>query len=109
MFDTFQLLRKGWYETGDKFPVTHPSFKKEVSCAALVKNSIRLATEKFVPLCKGVSGAIGSLIVDPTYKKDKLMLPIDTLVQNMAKEEEVMITDSYEETVLDGVTSDDSF
>lgn len=109
MMETVRLLREGWYGTGDKFPVNHPSFKKEVSCAALVKNSIRLATEKFVPLCKGLSGGIGWLIVDPTYKKGNLTLPIDTLVQTMTKEEEVMITDSNEETVLDGVASEESF
>lgn len=37
------------------------------------------------------------------------MLQIDTLVQKLSDEEEVLVNNSNDETVLDGSASDDSF
>ena len=105
MMDTVRLLREGWYGTYDLYPKGHPSFKQEVSCSALVASSMKEANQKFVPLCKGLQGTIGSLLLDPTYKKNQGMLPIDTLVATMAKEEEVFVTESDDETVIDDVGS----
>ena len=34
----------------------------------------------YVGLCEGLSGEIGSLIVDDTYVDEQVNLPIDTLI-----------------------------
>ena len=88
MKQTVELLREGWYGSGDKYPLNHPYRKKEACCEALVKNSIDMATKKFVPLCKGIEGSIGSLRVDENYKPESVNLPIDTLVMNVANQED---------------------
>ena len=105
MSQTVELLCEGWYGTIDKYPVGHPYFKKEVPCEGLIMNSLKLATSKFVPLCKGISGTIGSLVVDPNYKAEKVSLPIDTLVSTMTKEVDIDDDSSDSNTVVDGVAS----
>ena len=45
------------------------------------------AGHKFVPLCKGISGTIGSLDIDKNYMGEPTKLPIDTLVLNLMKVE----------------------
>ena len=50
---------------------------------------------KFVGLCGGVSGTIGDLIVDENYVDERVVLPIDTLVQDLTSEV-VVDGDTYE-------------
>jgi hypothetical protein len=40
-----------------------------------------------VPLCKGISGTIGNLVVDETYEENLVAFPIDALVIDLTKEE----------------------
>ena len=40
----------------------------------------KVTRTKFVPLCEGISGIIGDLKIDDTFKYESVMLPIDTFV-----------------------------
>ena len=36
-------------------------------------------------MCEGIFGTIGALEVDPNYHDDKVLIPIDALVLNLAQ------------------------
>ena len=46
-----------------------------------------IAGTKFVPLCDGISGEIGSIIVDETFVDESVTLPIDTLIIDLTSED----------------------
>ena len=50
----------------------------------LFKTSVRLANEKFIPMCAGITGEIGSLTVDPNHVPDTTGIPIDILMADLA-------------------------
>lgn len=85
MKETVRLLREGWYGTGGKYPVGDMRRKNEVNCKALWMNSLKLATTKFVPICKGIDGTIGNLIIDENYVPEQVSVPIDTLILDLTK------------------------
>jgi hypothetical protein len=58
--------------------------KAPVDCNKLFTESIKAAATKCLPLCEGISGTIGALIIDPTYQQDEIDIPIDALVLDLA-------------------------
>jgi hypothetical protein len=40
---------------------------------------------KFIPLCDGISGTIGTLVVDAHYVEDAVSFPIDALVVDLSQ------------------------
>ena len=44
------------------------------------ERSLKLATTKFVPLCRGIEGTVGSLEVNENYVPEPVDVPIDTLL-----------------------------
>ena len=85
MKSVVEYLREGWYGNGDKYAVGHPLRKQEVNCRGLWLHCLNDASKKFVPLCGGVEGQIGELIVDKTHKDGEVSIPIDTLVVDLTR------------------------
>jgi hypothetical protein len=88
MKETVRHLREGWYGNNDTFPVGHSLHKAPVDCHKLFVESVKAAATKFVPLCDGISGTMGALIIDPTYQEDEIDIPIDALVLDLARFDE---------------------
>ena len=86
MKETVRLLREGWYDNGNTYMDEEPRKRKEIDCSKLCRKTVELATTKFVPVCKGVEGTIGSLLVDENYEPEPCDVPIDTLVLTFNKE-----------------------
>lgn len=84
MKQTIQHLREEWW--GNDLPESDVLHKKAVNCQGLFNTAIRYANQKFIPLCEGISGTIGNLVVDPTYQDETVALPIDTLVLDLTKQ-----------------------
>ena len=61
--------------------------KKAVDCRKLWSKCLTIAGTKFVPLCNGISGQIGSLVVDKNYVDEEFVIPIDTLVTDLTNED----------------------
>ena len=59
--------------------------KAPVDCNKLFAESVKAAATKFLPLCEGISGPIGALIIDPTYQEDEIDIPIDALALELAR------------------------
>ena len=87
MKETIRRLRQGCYGNGDEFSVGDVEYKKEINYQGLYQTMLANAGQKFVPLCKGISGKIGELIVDPLYTPEPVRIPIDTLVLDLVKQE----------------------
>ena len=85
MKSVVEYLREGWYGNGDKYAVGHLLRKQEVNCCGLWLYCPNDASKKIVPLCGGVEGQIGELIVDKTYKDGEVSIPIDTLVVDLTR------------------------
>jgi hypothetical protein len=47
--------------------------------------ALNFAATKFIPLCEGISGTIGTLVVDGDYEEDPDAFPIDALVVDLFK------------------------
>jgi hypothetical protein len=60
--------------------------KELVDCKKLFMNAIKLADEKFIPLCHGISGTIGDLIFDQSHQSCKEGLPIDMPLSEAVKQ-----------------------
>lgn len=91
MEDTVSHLWEGcWYGNGEQYPVKHPLRKRPVDCNKLFQTALDKARTKFIPIvCPAISGAIaGCLVVDETYKDEKVDLPIDTLVLDLTMEDD---------------------
>ena len=48
---------------------------------------LKIAGTKYVGLCDGILGKIGSLNVDENYLEEEVDLPIDTLVTDLTNED----------------------
>ena len=66
----------------------HPFRKRPVDCRALWSKCLKIAGTKFIELCDGVSGGIGSLVRDEDFTYEPVALPIDTLVVDLTKDDE---------------------
>lgn len=107
MKEVVRHLREGWYgnirddgvvvETEDDDEVSLDSQdglpiipydhieKKEVDCHALFRHAIDQANTKFIPMCVGISGTIGELVVDADHIANKENLPIDMFVLDITE------------------------
>ena len=85
---TVELLREGWYGTGNKYSADNPLSKKPVNCKKLWKKCCEIAGTKFIPRTDGLAGTIGSLLIDETYEIETSYIPIDTLVSQLTEEGE---------------------
>ena len=54
--------------------------KGEINCSKLIDHSVKIFLTKFVPVCQGIKGTIGELVVDKNYIPEPCEFPIDTLV-----------------------------
>ena len=52
-------------------------------------HSLKMATTKFVPICRGIQGTIGSLVVDPNYTPEEVSVPIDTLIVHITNNDDI--------------------
>ena len=82
--ETVRLLRESWYGTLDKFPEGDLHRKAQVNCKALSEHLLNLVTTKFVPICHGIKGTIGSLEFDETFVHESVNVPIDTLINDLS-------------------------
>ena len=80
MRDVVQSLREGWYGNGNTYPVNHPLAKRLVDCRGLWRTCLNFAGTIYVKICDGITGEIGSLVVDETHTNELCDIPIDTLV-----------------------------
>ena len=80
MQETVRLLRKGWYRNGDIYLEGHPLKKGEIDCEKLIDHSVEMALTNFVPVCRGIKGTIGELIIDKHSIFEPCEVPFDTLV-----------------------------
>jgi transposase len=87
MKETVSHLREGWYGNEWDLPIGHSRRKYPVNCYKLFLTSLEYAATKSVPLCKGISGTIGNLVVDGTYQEDPVAFPIEALVIDLTKED----------------------
>jgi hypothetical protein len=85
MKQTVSQVREGWYGNHWDVPVGHSDRKEGVDCSKLFRMSLDFAATKFVPLCDGISGMIGTLVVDGDYIEDAVAFPIDALVVDLSK------------------------
>ena len=49
---------------------------------------LKITGTKYVSICDGIEGHIGTLIVDDTLRYESVMLPINTLVVDLTKDVE---------------------
>lgn len=91
MKETIEYLREGWYgnekqwEQGKLTGDSRRYLKQPASCMKLFNHTIKMANTKFIPLCEGISGSMGSLIVDENYIGDTTGLPVDMMLISMSK------------------------
>lgn len=91
MKETIEYLREGWYgnekqwEQGKLTGDSRRYLKQPASCMKLFNHTNKMANTKFIPLCEGISGSMGSLIVDENYIGDTTGLPVDMMLISMSK------------------------
>ena len=83
--DAAMHLREGWYGTRGNHPPSDTRYHVETNCRKLVKTLMDFGNNKFVPMCDGISGVLGSLVIDPKYEPDLTGIPIDTLLNIVSK------------------------
>lgn len=78
IWDVVNYWSDGLYGIDDKFTEYHPLREVSVDCCKLWKIRIDIAGEKFIPICEGISGEIGSPNIDENFDNGQVDLPIDT-------------------------------
>ena len=68
---------------------TDVEYTTRTKCSGLVKKIFDSANREFIPLCPGITGEIGGLIVDSAHERDTSEIPIDSYVLDLTKEEEM--------------------
>ena len=89
MVDVVRALRVGWYGNKTEFLECHLKYKHPIDCNKLWQTSLKYAGTIYVPIFDGINGTIGNLSVDDNHTDESHTLPIDTLVLNLAKNDEV--------------------
>jgi hypothetical protein len=98
--DVVETLRHGWYgnhmffeEHEDEIDPISGCIRSRgryilprdtLDCYSLVQHTITDINRKYIPMCDGLSGTLGSLIIDPDYETNLDGLPIDMVVMNVA-------------------------
>jgi hypothetical protein len=72
--------------------VGHSDRKEGVDCSKLLRTSLDFAATKFVPLCDGISGTIGTLVVDGDYVEDAVAFPIDIYAKLLSAQNDYLET-----------------
>jgi hypothetical protein len=88
MKETVSHVREGWYGNGDTYPMGDLYRKAPVDCGKLFQECITAIATKFIPLCEGISGTIGNLLlvkIDQTYREEEIDIPINALVPDLAR------------------------
>jgi hypothetical protein len=85
--ETVSHIREGWYGNEWDLPIGHSRRKYPVNCCKLFLTSLEYAATKFMPLCEGIPGTIGNLVVDRTYEELPVAFSIEALVIGLTKEE----------------------
>ena len=81
-----KLLREGWYgktEAENNAELDDEFKKRAVRCDRLFQHTIKMANDKFIPICDGLKGKIGSLWIDPDYVPNYDDLPLDMLIAGL--------------------------
>jgi hypothetical protein len=96
MNEVVDNLHHGWYGNEHVTPENDENAdpdnnwmfikKKPVDCFKLFMTAIKKANEKFIPLCDGLSGTIGDLVVDIDHIANRQGLPIDMFVLSAARD-----------------------
>ena len=89
MRQVIKHLREGWYGNGNLYSEDHPLNKKPVDCRKLWKTCLDIAGTKFVSLCDGISGKMGELVETIDFTNEPVSIPIDTLVVDLTRDEDV--------------------
>jgi hypothetical protein len=73
MKETVKYVREGWYGNLDEWDnnddnylrLTYRDTRKEpTDCNALFNHRIEQANTKFIPICDGISGKLGELLIN---------------------------------------------
>jgi hypothetical protein len=91
MKQTVSQIREEWYGNHWDVSVGHTDRKGGVDCSKHFGTRLDFAATKFVPLCDGISGTIGALVVDRDYVEDAVAFPIDALVVDLSKLDDDLI------------------
>jgi hypothetical protein len=85
-----------------------------VDCYSLVQHTITDINTKYIPMCEGISGSLGSLVIDPSYETNLDGLPIDMVVLNVANTignkvgvEEETANNNQQQIVLSDIDEED--
>jgi hypothetical protein len=88
MRETVKYVREGWYgneeswdKNNDEIRSDYCNVRKQATdCNALFQHTINQANTTFIPICSGISGVMGELIINETHKANKEGLPVDMLI-----------------------------
>jgi transposase len=94
MKETIRNLRWGWY--GNTHIIDDPNIdvdysinrKEAANCYDLFRHSIDMANTKFLPICFGLSGEMGALVVVEEHERETNGIPIDFLMIDLIDDEE---------------------
>lgn len=101
MKETVQQLRDAWYGTFERYDVQDYRRKDPCNSKGMVNRSIEMANKKFIPVCDGISGCIGELIVDPMHEGEAINFPIDALVLDLTKDDDELDETAAESAIVD--------
>jgi DDE superfamily endonuclease len=93
MKETVENVREGWYgnaiqwDRGTyKYKDDYRRQRKEaVDCSRLFKHVIKITNNKYIPICEGITGKLGSLIIDEEHVPNREGIPVDMLISSMSK------------------------
>lgn len=73
----------GWYGNGDEYNDDHPLIKRSIYCCKLRITCLNIARKNLVSVCNGISGGMGTLIVDEHFVDENVDFPIDDCVGDL--------------------------
>ena len=85
MQNVVKCICEAWYGNAGTFDVNDVKNKCPVDCCKLWARCLTIAGTKLVPLCEGISGEVGNLKVNDSFRYESIDLPIDTLVVDLAR------------------------
>lgn len=89
LYETVWHLRHGWYGNshlfqGDNRPEDYRVTEKSaVDCRKLFNHCVHNANTMSIPLCAGLSGSIGNLVIDEDHEANVDGMPIDIMLLNI--------------------------
>jgi hypothetical protein len=70
-----------WEDDNQQFDDNYRRQRKEpTDCNALFNHAIAMGNKIFIPICKGLKGKLGELIIDNEHIPDYAGLPVDMLI-----------------------------